>query len=110
MVCQTFNDFENRWKEKCLQIGKSELNEFQASTIAEGFLDEIMIFYDECKDKENENKEVLLMKEIFNDLNLSLQIAISNYKKRYGESIRDKIFGVKHFQIDINALKNVINQ
>jgi len=110
MVCKTLNEFEKRWKEKCSKIEKSELNENQAGHIADRFLDEIIVFHIKSSDKEAQKNGVLLINEIFNDVNLALQIAISNYKKRHGVSFRDKIFGVKNFHMDFNAVKNVINQ
>ena len=110
MVCKTLKEFEKRWKKKVSKIEKSELDESQPKQIFDGFLKEIMVFYHRHLDKDVKGKGVLLMTEIFNDLDLAFQIAISNYNKRHGISWKDKIFGTKHFHADFNAVKNVINQ
>ena len=110
MVCNTLQEFEERWKEKISKIEKSEFDENQPKQIFDGFLKEIMIFYHEKLDKENKTQGALLITEIFNDLDLAFQIALSNYNKRHGVSFSDKIFGMKHFNTDFNAVKNVINQ
>lgn len=110
MVCKTLDEFEKRWREKCEKIQKSELDFDQAKYLAEGFSDEVLYFWAYCKNGETRNVLPHVMKELFNDLDLSLQIAISNYKKRHGTTFIEKVFGVKHVNLDFNAVKNQINQ
>jgi len=108
MVSQNLIEFEKRWTEKCSKIEKSELNEKQAWHISDGFLEEIKTFY---KRRDNGDKKdiLLLLKEIFNDLDFALQVAISNYRKGHKPSWVEKIFGIKNFNIEFSAIKKVMN-
>ena len=70
-----------------------------------------MIFNIHRKDKGEGYDLFLAMQEITNSLNVSLQIAVSNYERFAKPSFLRKIFGdtfKPEFNIDINAVKNKI--
>lgn len=106
MVSKNIKEFENRWKKISSKVEGKSLDRGQAKSIAESFLDEVMVFGQYRKDKEKHGDLIQLMVEITNSLNVSLQIAVSNYERFAKPSWFEKIFGKPEVNIDINAIKN----
>lgn len=108
MVCKTLKEFEERWENICKKVEEKSLDRNQASTIAKDFLNEIEIFNIERKEEGEGHDIIHAMQEISNSLNVSLQIAISNYERFAKPSWFQRIFGKPEFNLDFNAVKNKI--
>ena len=78
-MVNTIEDFKARWTPKIEEIKKNEFEKSQCFWIASDFLKECLVFsqYQTKKKKSN----VPYFEEISNDLNLSLQMAYSNFRR-----------------------------
>jgi len=106
MVCETLEEFEKRWQGVCNKVEKKSLDRHAAKGIADSFLDEAMIFGRQREDEGKPGDIIHAMMEITNSLNVSLQIAISNYERFAKPSWFQKLFGKPEVNIDVNAIKN----
>ncbi|MBS3074885.1 hypothetical protein J4429_00340 [Candidatus Pacearchaeota archaeon] len=112
MVCKNIKEFEQRWEDISKKIEKSSLTRKQAGGIVKNFFEEIKIFSvnNHLYGKKEEPFDFFFaITEISTSLYVSLQIAISNYEEKHGITLFAKIFGNREFKIDINAIKNEIN-
>ena len=112
MVCRTLDEFEKRWKNICEKVERISLDNRQAKMIVELFLDEMEIFQINIIGKKIDKGLMRLsVQETFTMLNISLQLAMSNYERFSKPSIFRRIFGdtfKPELNIDINAVKNIL--
>ena len=112
MVSKTLKEFEKRWEEISKKVERVSLENDQAKGIAESFLNEVKIFHMNVIDKIDKSILIQSMYETFNSLNVSLQLAKSNYERFAKPSLFRKIFGDKFkpkFNFDVSVIKNIIN-
>ena len=91
----TLEEFKNRWKYKCEEIKKSSFTNNQCLSVYQGFMREtltLMMYYRPDKIPIN------FLEEISNDLDLSLEISKSNYRKE-NKGFWSKIFNFKNINI-----------
>ena len=95
-------NFVERWINKSKEIQKLSLSSDQAYKTIMDFLDEFKLLFPTINKSEREdNKYLLLMEQIANDLRFSLRIAYDKYKKE-NKALWRTFFENNHKLPDIN--------